>query len=342
MALVAGAVQVPDSLWSNNSICEGAKVLWCYLRLETPQRFSFRTLRAGVGVCQNSLLKYLRQLKEAGWLSWTRIGLRTIDCQILTRRGPAISIPTDLLHDRKLPHAAKWVWGVINRTKSHLHYKELIRQTGYCQESIAKYIQQLTESRWLQGTVQRVMRLAQFALQVLNPLELKRQQELNTLKLGMALAKEQKGYSLGQYLLARMARVITAPNTLLIENAELVGLDNPETGGRMHYDLFLPQYRLALEYHGRQHHEPTELYPSEQACEAQQRRDRLKAELSYEADVELHSLTAQNLSFDYLRTLLDGRVPLCADMKGREHLYDLLERAAAAYRRRANEQSRRR
>lgn len=239
-------VQVPDSLWFNRSLCEGAKALWCYLRLVRQQRFTFKALRTAVGICQNSLLKYLRQLAEGGWLSWTRVTLRTVECHLLTQQGRTIALPSDLILDPNVPDAAKWLWGLIGRIKSAFHYEEIIKQTGYCQETIAKYLKRLSNDEWLKGTVHRVMRRAQFVMEALNPCAMGRQAEVDALELGMALAKKLEGYSLGQYLLARMVKSITAPGTLVLENSQPVGLDNARTGGRLHYDLFLPAYKLAL------------------------------------------------------------------------------------------------
>lgn len=328
-------VQVPDALWLDHALPEGAKALWSYLRLVKRRRFTFKELRTAVGVCQNSLLKYLRRLAEAEWLNWSKTGLRSIDCQVLTRQGRTIAIPSDLILEPKLPAPAKWVWGLIARQKSAFHYKELIKQTDYCHETIAKYIKALSEAKWLEGLVQRVMRRAQFIMQALNPVAIQRQTSIQTLQRGMELARLRKGYSLGQYLLARMVETSAAPGTMIFENAEPVGLTNPVTGGQMHYDIFLPDYRVAIEFHGPQHDYLTELHTSVEEFEEQRRRDRLKEEISREKGITVLEFRAQNLTFDQIREALTDKVPLRESWEGVEHIYEVLERAAAGYRQKA-------
>ena len=65
-------------------------------------------------------------------------------------------------------------------------------------------------------------------------------------------------------------------------------LRNPETGVPMELDMFCPALRTAVEYNGRQHYEfPNGFHATRTEFEAQQRRDRAKAEICRAIGVRL-------------------------------------------------------
>ena len=54
-------VRVPDLLWKDRGLTEGARYLWCYLWMlrDICSRFTFAELRQGTGLSQHSLLRHL-------------------------------------------------------------------------------------------------------------------------------------------------------------------------------------------------------------------------------------------------------------------------------------------
>lgn len=328
-------VEVPDLLWKDARLSEGAKVLWCYLRSGTVRRYTFRELRSAVGISHNSLRTYLHDLGETGWLVWRKSSLRSLEFQVnelITEER--ITVPMELLLDCRMPHSAKWLWGVLHRTDSGLDYERLQQLSGCCHESITHYLTRLISHKWLVGDVQRIAQRVQFNLKAVNPFQIQRDAELADLERDLAIAKQRSGYSLGQCLMAHMVRVLS-PGTLLLENAEVPGLKNLRTGYPLQYDLFLPAYGVALEFQGPQHEGPTELFPSEEAFTDQRTRDVVKLGLSAEKGITLIRVWTHQLSIPQLRELLDGKIPLTADLNGRQHLYERLEQVADNYRRAA-------
>lgn len=57
--------------------------------------------------------------------------------------------------------------------------------------------------------------------------------------------------------------------------------------GQLSYDVYLAKYRIAIEYQGKQHFEPVELFGGKEAFTKQQQRDELKAQLSKDHGVKL-------------------------------------------------------
>lgn len=111
-----------------------------------------------------------------------------------------------------------------------------------------------------------------------------------------------------------------------------MGLVHPETGGRLQFDLYLPDYHAALEFQGPQHDGPTERYADPDAYRAQRYRDLLKLALSTELGIRLIHIKPEDLSFKRLRELLAPWVPLQSGMTAKWHLYRRLDRAAVQYR----------
>jgi len=61
----------------------------------------------------------------------------------------------------------------------------------------------------------------------------------------------------------------------------------PDWLGRQHFDIWFPRWRIAVEYHGRQHFEPVEFFGGEVGFADAKRRDSRKAELSRTNNVDL-------------------------------------------------------
>lgn len=329
---------VPDRLWADRTIPEGAKLLWCFVvaLMHVRSEFTFKELCTKVGISLPSLHKYLDVLSKAGWLLYERMSLRVVRCQPLgLENGPRLILPSDLLFDSRLPRGACWTWGVIFRLGGRFEFKDLARMTSYSQDTLSKHIRQLIACRWLIGGPQRQGPRVVYTCRGANPHAIKRAQELRELERGLQAAKNTPGYSLGQFILAHLIREM-CPGVTVLENVELTGLANIDTGGRMHCDLLLPDEKIAIEFQGNQHAGPTELYPSVEEFHAQRRRDLLKRGLCQELGFEVVSIWAKELSCEGIRGALGHRLKFKEDLEDRWHIVLFLEQVAERYRKAAS------
>ncbi len=328
-------VTVPDALVRTRKLPAMAKVLWCFFRLMDAKKpvLSFKEVREAVGVAQNSLLKYIGVLVDTGWLRYTR-RRNQFACKAIWKRGrPAFRLPMDLVCDPEVPAEAKLVLGTITKLTDGFNYEDLQRRTGYSQETLFKYLDLLLRLGWLRGSVSRQGRKKYYRVTARNPHQERRKQDVERFHRSMALARKRLGNSVGQLLLGYKVSLLIH-ESILIENGHLWGLVNHRTGGRLLYDLLLPEYRVAIEFQGPQHDRPTALYPDEAEFRAQQARDALKRTLSTKLGIRLIEVKAEDLSFPRLADLLRAAgVPLKADPRAAApHLYTLLEQEAALYR----------
>jgi len=332
-------VLVPDKLWQNHSLLDGAKLLWCYFVAVIGAgkgQFAYAELRKAMRISQNSLIKYLGQLQQHGWLQYEKTGLRRVTVKLyqLVEAG-ALRVPSDLLFEPDLPRGAIWVWSLILRENGKpLSFKDLQRMTGYTQPTLSKYLRILREREWLVGSHRRVNRFMEFHLQASNPHQVKRQAQIKELEQVIEKAKYREGYSQGQCIAARMLMLALEQGSV-IENAELAGLENPLTGGKMHVDMLIPQFNFAIEFQGPQHDGPTKRYPDPEEYKSRRVRDLVKRGLAAEQGITLISIRPADLSFQRIRELVSPFVPLKKDLSDRWHLIEYLERRAAEYRRKA-------
>ncbi len=333
-------ISVPDALIRTRHLSEGAKMFWCYLRTVRKEPVSFKQLRARTGLAQNSILKYLRELSRTGWLEYRR-GRYSLTCHAIWKDGrPAFRLPVDLICDRGLPAAAKLVWGAITQLKDGFSYAELMRRTRYSRNTIAKYVALLCQKNWLRGEAVRVARRKRFLMHPANPHHERRQADLNLFQRAKKLAEKRIGDSIGQLYATYMVSLIVRED-IIICNAQPWGLVNPRTGARLQYDILLPRSRVAIEFQGPQHDGPTALYPDEAQFRAQQERDHLKRQRSAELGIRLIEVRAQDLTFPRLAQLLqEAGVPVTSQPCAAPHLYELLEKEAAAYRKAVSEVTR--
>lgn len=328
-------VTLPDALVRTRWLPAKAKMFWCFLRVKeaTHPVLTFKEVREATGLAQNSVLKYFDLLVAAGWVRYTRRGNQFTYKTIWKRGRPAYRLPLDLICDREVPADAKLVYGTITRLTRSFDYEELIRQTGYAQGTLCRYLGILLRRGWLQGSVSRAGRKKRFHVTTRNPHQERRKRDVDLFHRSKALARKRDRYSVGQLLLGYMVSLLVH-ESILVENGHLWGLVNFRTGGRLLYDLLLPVERVAMEFQGPQHDSPTELYPNEAEFRAQQARDALKRTLSERLGIRLLEVRAEDLSFPRVAALLrSAGVLLKANPRAAApHLYDLLEREAALYR----------
>lgn len=326
-------LHIPELLWRDRALTEGARYLWCYLWMLVDVRtFTYAELRRGTGISQHSLLKYLRQLTEAGWLRCTRTSLRTVTVEVLwPRTCEFLRLPADILLDRRLPHPAKWVWAVIRRLNGEFDYQLLGELTGYSRNSLIKYIRALQKRGWLSGQPRWRAKRKWFDPKVENPRENRRVEALQNFLRAREAALKRQHYSVGQFYSVQIIEMLTQAR--LVENRAASWLDNEATGGRLEYDVLLIDYNAAFEFQGPQHERATELYPGEDRLRAQKQRDQLKRELSLQAGIRLTEIWAGDLSFERIGDMLTALgIPLKPIPDEMRYVYHALVRFAARYR----------
>ena len=67
------------------------------------------------------------------------------------------------------------------------------------------------------------------------------------------------------------------------------------TNTRYEYDFFLPEHGILIEFHGRQHFEPVEIFGGQKALEDTQRRDKAKVELAKAHKIPLVEFTHKDM-----------------------------------------------
>jgi len=60
---------------------------------------------------------------------------------------------------------------------------------------------------------------------------------------------------------------------------------------RQHFDIWLPNWKIAIEYHGKQHFEPVEFFGGKEAFEKTVERDKKKIGLAMQNGVKLFVVT---------------------------------------------------
>lgn len=332
-------VHVPDQLWRDRTLPEGAKHFWCVLRLMRETRLgsrilvtTFSELRVETGASHNSIIKYFEVLESAEWLRVTRLGRSRLRVEIGWPRGASfLRLPEDILKDRKLPHAARWIWGVIRRHGRQFDYRQLMELTGYSHNTLTHHLKLLREQGWLEGDHRFAARRKRFDLAVANPPEERRQAELAKLLKAAQLVERTDRYSWGQFLTEQM--VLLRAQAHVVRNGAASWLANDETGAWLECDVLLLKHKAVIEFQGPQHDGPTDRFSDPRQVAALQKRDQLKRERCRLAGFRLGEIRAQNLGFPAIDQILkQAGVPVQPVPDEKRYVHAVLEYYAAQYR----------
>lgn len=316
---------VPHALWKDRTISEAAKTLWCFLRaLQPKSTFSLGELHKLTGLSYHTLHGSVRQLQEKGWIEFRRLGLRTVLCLVRTDDG--LRLPSDILL-QPLPRTAKWIWAVLRTMDRPVTYQQLRALTGFSPDTIRASIRGLLDTHWLvmEGTSRRPVRL-----RAVNPFEARRQAEIEEWEQRLTEGLK-SGLSRGQCLLYFTVR-IAFPTAKILLNARLPALTNPLTDAELEIDIYLPEFRLGLEYNGPQHYTTTEWFSEEEQFRAQRARDLMKLGLCQEKGIDLLVVTSADLWPSRIWRALARKVPVREIPDEEWHLVQWLYRHVRRYR----------
>lgn len=296
-------VQVPVSLLLDPEWTASAKVLWMGLRLapsagpaqlEALTGLPRRTIRRGLG----------RGRRTPG--------------------GVKVKIPGALLAERSVGAQAKVLYGLLQSTarwqSGAFTFPSLVQLTQLSPNTLKRAIKELADSGWVE--LNQASRLKPIHFKLGSPEQRRSQREAIVAARRLKRA-EYRGEALMQEYLSLLIELDD-----FADNVRPGFLVNPQSGERMELDRFYPP-RLAFEYNGTQHYEPTEAIPLA-AVEAQQSRDLVKAGLCLYRGIQLVIIHAEDLT---LQGMID-RLPLGVprrSLAGHEPLIEVLEDASIRY-----------
>ena len=88
-------------------------------------------------------------------------------------------------------------------------------------------------------------------------------------------------------------------------NTKVVQHGRPTWLGRQHFDIWFPNWKIAVEYHGRQHFEPVKFFGGKEVFHETVERDKRKANLSKRHGVKLLIVTERDNHDDIVRNIND-------------------------------------
>ena len=311
-------IEVPDTVWKNTDLHEKARWLWCYLWAHPEQReYSYRELRETLGHIQGILLKYCDQLAALGWLRWERVDPDGIRCEaIRPDGGPCIRLPLNLVDERRLKPAQKWMWGLIRRLNGTFSYETLL------QEGPWKYVDRLhlllvwlANEGWLLGNDdENHSRKHVYKRMAINPAIQQRDAELWRVRQGLEEARAESDDAMARYLLANMVLAVT-DGCMVLRHASPSGFIFLQTGERLYFDVYLPRHKVAVDLH-----RPEDDAPPEATNLTEEERwgryvSVYRLGLSTKLGIQLLRIPTSELKVDRVRQLLEGKVPLKSDLR---------------------------
>jgi DNA-binding transcriptional ArsR family regulator len=113
----------------------------------------------------------------------------------------------------------------------------------------------------------------------------------------------------GEEVTAFFVEWIVAPRVRLIRHARPDFLRNQETGQNLEYDIYVPEFYWAIEYHGEQHFGPTQRYQGDRAFVERHKRDLRKAQLSKNNNIRLSVVHNRILTLNGILEVIPNDIP---------------------------------
>lgn len=336
-------VQVPDALLHHRLLGKSAKLLWLILALDartapaaaatsvtapaaSPVAAAPRPgrLQALSGLARHTVLRGLRQLQAAGWLT-------PAPHQPPTPRQGEACLPGDLLHDGRVSVQAKLLYASLQRTPGfsasagQCTYAQLSHLTGLGPNTVKRAVRALQETGWL--TISQRNKFSPIHFVLRNPAAERRAE---------ATAQVQRRLNRAPYLGEALMREYL---TLIVDSDEYDDdaspgfLINPYTGEELQFDRYYPP-GVAFEFQGPQHYGPTDLYAEEADIRKQQARDYIKRGISASRGIHLAVVHPEDLTLAGMCQKVQGLLPL-RQLDGHELAIAYLEQVSRAYRRKA-------
>lgn len=324
-------LQVPLGLLLDRNLTPAAKLVWivCHgdaalklKRSHAPTQLAYRT-----GLARSTVYEAFGQLERTGWCSIDRDPsagkptMRTLKPQRASVRS--VGIPLDLVESRRRPQAII-CFGLLQalpsykRGRGQFKWDDLSKLADWHPRTMKRAVHSLVDSGWV--AIHQENRVA--------PISFVLQHADEAWKRG---AQARIGWSpyRGQALMLEYL-------TLIVESKEFVDdaatgfLVNPRTQQLLEFDRFYPLHRVAFEFNGRQHYEPTERF-SQRQVEVQRARDATKRSICARQGITLIVVHAEDLSLEGMLRKIGSRLPR-RDLRCYSRTIRYLEHASLAYR----------
>src|SRR5690606_20499667 len=205
--------------------------------------------------------------------------------------------------------------------RGRFKWMQLHQETGLHLRTLKRALTELAQAGWV--SMRQKNRLAPIEFVLHHPDEAWRR---------AAASRLQRSQFAGQALMQEYLTLIVDSKEY-VEDGATGFLVNPRTQQLLQFDRFYPLHRVAFEFNGRQHYEPTELYSKEQVA-AQRERDRTKHAICKARRITLVVVHAEDLSLEGMRRKVEGLLPL-RDLGSFDRTIRYLEDVARRYRRAA-------
>lgn len=333
-------VQVPFALLCAKELTPASKLIWITLRLDeirgrkrshSPTQLARRTRLA-----RSTVYEAFARLAKNGWCQiYRQRGSRKRRLQTRVPygvSGECARIPADLVEAaRNLRPQALICFGLLQlkevvgpgreRKKGQFKWAELKQATGLHLKTLKTAVRKLVEAGWM--AFRQKNRLAPVEFELQHPDEAWKR---------AAERRLQRHQFTGQALMQEFLTLLVDSDDF-VDDASAGFLVNPRTQQLLQFDRFYPLHRVAFEFNGRQHYEPTELYSKEQVA-AQRERDRTKHAICKARRITLVVVHAEDLSLEGMRRKVEGLLPL-RDLGSFGRTIRYLEDVARRYRRAA-------
>jgi hypothetical protein len=282
-------------------------------------------LAARLRLSRTTIYGSLARLAAAGWYDPT---LPKVKDKPRRKRTSFISVPGTLLLSPDLSARDVIAYCRLKETgkqERECSYKTVAHLLGLCVTTTRRALAALAKASWL--IVNQKNQKTPVFVKLDTPFDqfAREQANLFTNRLKRPRLK-------GEAIVQSMVEV-------LVDSEYWVGgypsyLRNPRTDELLQIDLYLPKYRIAIEFNGPQHYRPT-VFASQEKVLLQKERDEAKARQLTAHGIILVVLTAADLSLKTIAAKLrELGVPL-RDLSLYPTLVGYIENRAAAYRRKA-------
>lgn len=251
---------------------------------------------------------------------WRPIGSRSrYDEPCKNNNAVILRVPADIARDTDLDLAAKGLYLTLVLQGSQ-SLSQLSRLLGHSRTYVKRLVDILAKDSW--ASVRTRPNLST----VTPTAPVKTQMNVGELlELVRPLSPRQGETIVGLWCF------VLVPTACWIRNSRPWFLQNPDTGEFLEFDFYSPEYKQSVEFHGRQHFETTEAFPSQSELAATQARDRLKTELSEKHGVTLTVITSEDLSYEGVWAKLPDSLPK-REWDRNDPLIQVLEKMSAEYR----------
>jgi len=349
---------VPEALLLDSTLPATAKVLWILLSLpceeETISLSQGALLAARGHFARGTVLRGLGRLEERVWARrddnglWLPVSgphasgslaLFSVDsarraAAVIEAKGRFAAVPTKLLEARGVTPQARVLYAVLQLVpgyamgRGQCTYRMLSDLTGRALGTMRRAVRDLMATGWLEVEQKNTHAPLEYALT--DPDQRREENEV-----AEAEEKLERAEYKGEAIMFAWLDT-TADSDDFVDHARPGFLPNPFTGRRMELDRFYVSAKVAYEYNGSQHYEPTDEDPDKAKLMRQQARDDMKRGICERRGITVVTVKAEDLTLGKMVQKVEGLLPL-RNLTRHQKLIDYLEQVSRAYRRKARE-----